>query len=259
MTLFWPCCLFDSGHMASTWIHREAWFSFFCLFYFGDVAKASGKCFFVWIQTKPCCCPLMQVQRADLGQWGVKWAPHRVLDRDIKVSFGQAVVRAVCAAELSSSHCSPKSAWPRAKDLWGWSSAIKCSKTWKLIFNTAVEMKLSCVAGSGDQVLLVYTPGACCWEEVSMHSAGLGTWSLFLEEKQCGDLRRLQKQGFSKRYRGTLLKQQWGRQLLNWFLSEHLQFPFKVVKLIIYMVDTGCFQTCCFVPSPLFFSFFFPF
>lgn len=66
-------------------------------------------------------------------------------------------------------------------------------------------------------------------------------------------LSRLRKQGFSKRYRGTLLKQQWGRQLFNWFLSKHLQFPFKAVKLIINMVDRLCFQSCCFVPPSFFF------
>lgn len=69
-------------------------------------------------------------------------------------------------------------------------------------------------------------------------------------------LRRLQKQGFSKRYRGTLQRQQCGRQLFDWFLSKHLQFPFKAVKLIIYMVDTVCFQSCCFVPPPFFFFLF---
>lgn len=54
------------------------------------------------------------------------------------------------------------------------STWIKCSKTWKLIFNNTVEMGLSCVSGIGDQVL-VYTPGPCCRREVWMHSASVST------------------------------------------------------------------------------------
>lgn len=54
------------------------------------------------------------------------------------------------------------------------STWITCSKTWKLIFNNTAEVRLSCVAGSGDQVLLVYTPGPCSRRKISVPGASLG-------------------------------------------------------------------------------------
>lgn len=112
--------------MAYTWGHEKAWFSFFG-FILETLQRLQENAYFFESKPSLAAARLVQVQRADLGQWGVKWAPHGVVDRGIKVSFGQAVVRALCAAELSSSHCNPKSAWPRAKDLWERSSAPELS------------------------------------------------------------------------------------------------------------------------------------
>ena len=176
--------------------------------------------------------------------------------------LGRALGRAVRAAGVSCVGCSLESAWLGAKDLRGErsSSWVKCTETRKLIFNKTVEIEVSCITGGGGVGLCCFTPlvpaGAGRFEGGVLLRAlalgpvfGGGTVQWFNTE-YC--LKRLQKQGFTKRYRGTLLKQQWGRQLFNWFLSKHLQFPFKAVKLIINMVDRVCFQSCCFVP-PLFF------
>lgn len=46
--------------------------------------------------------PLMQVQRADLGHWGVKWAPHGVLDRGTKVRLWSGLCVLLTSALLTA-------------------------------------------------------------------------------------------------------------------------------------------------------------
>lgn len=175
MSLFWPFCLFDSGHMAHTWGRRKACFSFFC-FPLETFQRLQESAYLFESEPNLAAVPLMQVQRTD---WGSElW--NGLLTGCWTGASGSVLVRlwsGLCVLLNSALLTQPQICLTQSQRLLGvkFSTWIKCSKTWKLIFNNAVEMKLSCVAGSGDQVLLVYTPGPCCRREVSMHSAGLGS------------------------------------------------------------------------------------
>lgn len=146
------------------------------LFYSGDFAKASGKCLFLWIQTKPCCCPPHAGAEGWPGAVRCEMGSSRGGGQGHQGQFwsGSGQGSVCCWTQLFS--LQPQICLTQSQRALGekFSAWIQCSETWKLIFNNTVEMTLSCVARSGDQVLLVYTPGPCCWREVSMHGAGLG-------------------------------------------------------------------------------------